>query len=447
MNTIEQIVSLTNEMEPELVRCRRDFHKYAETGWFEMRTSSLIARELTNLGYEVLVGDQVCQKEARMGVASDEVLEQQYQRAVAQGADPEFVEYTRGGMTGVIGILRCGEGPTVALRFDIDALGVFEATEEGHLPADQGFRSVNEGFMHACGHDGHATVGLGVARVLMAIKDQLHGTVKLIFQPAEEGVRGAKSIVEKGHLDGVDYFLGSHVTARKKDEPYHIYPGAYGSLATCKYDVVYRGRAAHAGAAPHQGKNAMLAAATAVLNLNAIPRHGAGSTRINVGTLVAGSGRNVIADEAKMEIEVRGGNTELNRYMCDYAQRILESAAVMHDCTCQIRLMGAADSLQSDETLCRLVSRVCSGKLGMSVPDALMTRSGGSEDISYMMNRVQEQGGQATFMRIIADMKGGAHNRAFDFSEDFLTNGVKIFCACVAELMAAPENGAETVKL
>ncbi len=440
MSVAESIIALVNEMEPELIARRRDFHKYAESGWFEMRTSSLIARELTNLGFdEVLVGDQVCLKEARMGVASEEVLEQQYRRAVAQGADPEFVPYTRGGMTGVIGILHCGEGPTLALRFDIDALGVFESTDPDHLPAAEGFASVNNGFMHACGHDGHATVGLGVAKVLMSIRDQLHGTVKLIFQPSEEGVRGAKSIVEKGHLDGVDFFLGSHVTARNGSDPYALYPGAYGSLATCKYDVVYRGRAAHAGGAPHAGKNALLAAATAVLNLNAIPRHGKGATRINVGTLVAGSGRNVIADEAKMEIEVRGATTELNQYMCEHTRRILESAAVMYDCTCEIRLMGAADSLTSDEPLCRLVNKVCAQQLGMVVPETLMTRSGGSEDISYMMNRVQEQGGQATFMRIIADVKGGAHNRAFDFSEDFLANGVKIFSACVAELMKTPE--------
>ena len=73
----------------------------------------------------------------------------------------------RGGMTGVIGILRCGEGPTVAMRFDIDALGVFEEHDPGHRPAKEGFNSVNEGFMHACGHDGHATIGLGVAKVLI----------------------------------------------------------------------------------------------------------------------------------------------------------------------------------------------------------------------------------------------------------------------------------------
>lgn len=136
MDIYEQITKMADEIAPELVAQRRDFHKFAEKGWFEMRTSSIIARKLTEMGYEVLVGDQVCKKDARMGVPSDEELEEQYERAVAQGADPEFVKYTKGGMTGVIGILRCGEGPTVAMRFDIDALGVFEEKDKSHrLPA------------------------------------------------------------------------------------------------------------------------------------------------------------------------------------------------------------------------------------------------------------------------------------------------------------------------
>ena len=106
MNIYDQIKTMSDEMAGDLTAQRRDFHKYAEPGWFEMRTSSIIARKLTELGYEVLVGDQVCKKDSRMGVPSDEELEEQYERAVAQGADPEFVKYTKGGMTGVIGILR-----------------------------------------------------------------------------------------------------------------------------------------------------------------------------------------------------------------------------------------------------------------------------------------------------------------------------------------------------
>ena len=370
-----------------------------------------------------------------MGVPSEEKLEEQYERAVAQGADPEFVKYTKGGMTGVIGILRCGEGPTVAMRFDIDALGVFEEHDPSHRPAKEGFNSVNEGFMHACGHDGHATIGLGVAKVLMAIKDQLHGTVKLIFQPAEEGVRGAKSIVDNGHLDGVDYLIGSHVTNKKEDDPAVVIPGSHGSLATTKYDVIFHGKSSHAGGSPEVGRNVMLAVGTAILNLYAIPRHSGGVSRVNVGTVVAGSGRNVIADEAKMEIEVRGETTEINEYMKEYAVNIIESAAKMHGCTCEMKLMGAANSLTSSEALMERVKRVCEEDLHLPVAKEMSSKNGGSEDVSYMMNRVQEQGGQATFMRVLTHEAGPGHSRIFDIDEQVLPNAVKIFCGVVYDIM------------
>lgn len=435
MNTYEKILKLAEDSREEMVACRRDLHKHAEKGWFEMRTSSIVARKLTDLGYEVLTGEDVCDRDARMGVPSDEELEKNYQRAIAQGADPEFVERTRGGMTGVIGILRCGEGPTVAMRFDIDALGVFEADDQEHRPAREGFASINHGFMHACGHDGHTTIGLGVAKALMAVKDQLHGTVKLIFQPAEEGVRGAKAIVAKGHLDGVDYFLSGHLAKKAEDDPSEVCPGSYGSLATCKYDVIYKGLAAHAGGAPNGGKNALLAAASAVLNLHAIPRHRGGASRINVGTLVAGSGRNVIADEAKMEIEVRGQTTEINDYMCEYAQRILRSCAEMHQCEVEIKLMGAAESLHSDKDFYEYIGSVCKDKLHMVMDPRPVFKSAGSEDVAYMMNRVQELGGKASFLRLFTPMAGAAHNRRYDFDEQVLVNSVKIYAGVTADIL------------
>lgn len=434
MNVYQTIIDAAQAVTPEMVSVRRDFHKYAETGWLEMRTASIIARKLKNLGYEVLIGEDVCERDARMGVPSDEVLKAAYERAVSQGADPEFVKATEGGFTGVIGILRCGEGPTVGMRFDIDALGVNESTDEDHLPARDGYASVNAGSMHACGHDGHAASGLGVAAVLMQIKEHLHGTVKLIFQPGEEGLRGAKSIVEKGHLDDVDYLFGAHTTGEAADGG-DVTPGSYGSLASYKYDVTFRGLAAHAGGSPHLGKNALLAAAAAVTNLYAIPRHGAGASRINVGRLIAGSGRNVIADEAFMEMEVRGDTTEINEYVSDYAKRVLESAAAMHDCTVEIKLMGAAQSLNSDEDFCEHIAAVCTEKLGMKVTEKLAIKLGGSEDVSYMLNRVQSHGGKGSFVRVRSKMTESAHKRKFDFDESYLTKVVKVFCGMAYDLM------------
>lgn len=429
----EQIVKMVDEMTPELVEIRRDFHKYAESGWFEMRTSSIIARKLTELGLdEVLVGEQVCKKDARMGVPSEEALEKSYERAVEQGGDPEFLPYTKGGMTGVIGIIKCGEGPTVAMRFDIDALGVIEEQDPSHRPAAEGFASVNYGMMHACGHDAHTAIGLGVAKTLMSMKDKLHGTIKLIFQPAEEGVRGAKSIVENGHLDGVDFCIGSHVSGENEDGR-AVTPGTYGSLATTKYDVIFHGLSAHAGGSPEKGKNVMLAVATAILNLYAIPRHSGGMTRINVGTVTAGSGRNVIADEAKMEIELRGETTELNDYVVEYATNVIEAAAKMHGCTYEMKVMGGAVSMTSDQALMDRIKRVCE-MLHLPAADE-RARSGGSEDYSYMMSRVQEQGGQASFMLVHSKQYAPGHNRRFDIDEVAIPNAVKTFCGTVYDIM------------
>ena len=435
-NVYAEIIRLAEGMENRLTERRRDFHKYAEASWFEMRTSSLIARRLTELGYEVLTGEDVCKKETRQGVPSQEELDASYERAVAQGADPEFVERTKDGMTGVIGILRAGEGPVVAMRFDIDALYVEERTDDGHFPAKEGFASVNPPMMHACGHDGHATIGLGVAEVLMQIKDQLHGTVKLIFQPAEESCGGARSIVANGHLDDVDYLMGAHIADYEDPANKHdVLTGRDGGAAVRKYDVVFRGLSAHAGRNPEQGKNAILAAASAVVNLHAIPRNGFGFTRVNVGTIHGGTGRNVIADTAELVIELRGETIEIIEYMRNYALNVLQGAALMHGVEYEVKEMHGGIPLVASRPLMARVCRVCE-EIGLdpyAVPD--VNGNGGAEDVSYMMYRVQEHGGEATFMGIYTTLDGFPHTSSFNFGEKVLVNGVKMFCSVTYDIL------------
>ena len=434
MSITQQMIARAEGLQEKMVQWRRDFHTYAEMGWCEMRTTSLVARHLKDLGYEVLMGEAVCDREGRLGVPEAAVLEREYRRAAEQGGDPDLLEATRGGMTGVVGILHCGEGATVALRFDIDALGVVEAEESEHRPAAEGFSSVNHGVMHACGHDGHAAIGMAVAELLVELRESLHGTVKLIFQSAEEGVRGAKAMVEKGHLNGVDFVLGCHITDNKGREDVAVVPASHGSFATAKYDVVFRGVSAHAGGAPQEGSNAMLAAATAVLNLQAIPRHGGGASRVNVGRLVAGSGRNVICDEARMELEVRGATTEVNEYIEAYALRIIENAAAMHGCTAQWSLVGGAEAMECDAVLIQRLRSVWEAAgINLSHEDSMVLE--GSEDFAYMANRVQQQGGQATFFRVLTPCAAGAHNRAFDFDESVLKHGAALFTLAVMDLM------------
>ena len=242
MNT--EIIRRSEALAPWLTEIRRSIHRFPETGWLEMRTSALIAKALTEMGYEVITGRAACAEAARMGVPDEKTTQAHLARVLAYGCEEAYLtDDMREGFTGVVGVLRCGDGPTVAMRFDIDALGMQECPEDAHRPAREGFASVNRGMMHACGHDAHAAIGLGVAKVLSEMKDQLHGTVKLLFQPGEEGARGAKAMVAAGHLDDVDVFLGAHVAPTESLDDGDVTPGTYGSLATTKYDVTFRGLA------------------------------------------------------------------------------------------------------------------------------------------------------------------------------------------------------------
>lgn len=425
-------------LREELVTLRREFHRYAEPGWLEMRTASRIARELKDMGYEeILVGRDVCLEEARMGVPGEDVLRAHYAWAEENGADSFYLPYTEGGFTGVAAILRCGEGPTVALRFDIDALGVCESGEEGHLPYAEGFASVTDGVMHACGHDGHTAIGLGTAKLLMKYREKLCGTVKLIFQPAEEGVRGARSIVEKGLLDDVDYVLGGHIFPTDKAPGADVAvfaDGAQGALATTKLDFAFKGRAVHAAIAPQEGKNALLAAAAATVNLHAIPRYGIVPTHVNVGRFTAGTGRNVVAEEAKLEIEVRGATSEANDYMERRAIAIAEAAAAMYGCELQTVFMGGAPAMENSWTLAERVQRVAAEQGYNAV--ALTAMDGGSEDFSYLARRVIERGGEGTFFSLLTPCAAVNHNDKFDFDETILSLGVEVFAAAVMGILA-----------
>ncbi|MEJ2211989.1 MAG: amidohydrolase [Anaerolineae bacterium] len=428
----DRVRGIAAEIEDQVIAYRRDFHQHAEVGWTEFRTASLVARRLAELGYEVRIGRQVLHEEERLGLPPADVLESCWQRAHRQGGDPAYLDAVRGGLTGVVGLLRGGRGPTVGLRFDMDALDLEESRDPEHRPAREGFASVNEGAMHACGHDAHTAIGLGVAEVLARLSGEVGGTVKLVFQPAEEGVRGAKAMVAAGVVDDVDYMLGQHVYSGW--DVGQLDPGRSGFLATTKFDAVFVGAPAHAGGVPNEGKNALLAAATAVLNLHAIPRHREGKTRINVGRLVAGGGRNVIPDRAHLAIETRGGSTELNEFVFGYALRVLEAAAAMHDCSLQLRAMGGAQSADSDAALMERVAGVARDLGGWTLrePEA----SGGSEDFTYMMARVQENGGLATNIGIGADLGGwGHHTSEFDIDERVLRLGVELLSAVTLELL------------
>src|SRR4051812_44202533 len=245
------------EIIEKVIAWRREFHRYPEVGWTEYRTSARIADILSEMGFEVQVGAEVIKKESRMGVPDAKNLAQAKEQALKKGANPQWIKKMEDGLTGVVGIWDSKlPGPTIAFRFDIDALYILEDQTKDHLPCREGFRSEQEGVMHACGHDGHTAIGLGIASLISSLEESLIGKVKLIFQPAEEGVRGAKAMVDAGVLEGIDYFFSGHlgVVARKENQ---IVCGVTDFFATTKLDVTLEGIPAHAGLAPHEGRNAL----------------------------------------------------------------------------------------------------------------------------------------------------------------------------------------------
>lgn len=425
-----------------LVDDRRAVHRHAESGWTEFWTTAYVVRQLRALGYDVRIGREVCAAEERMGVPPAEVLDGHLRRAADQGADLDVLEAMRGGFTGAVATRSGGGGPVIALRFDIDALDLVESDAPSHRPAREGFASVNRGAAHACGHDGHAAIGLGVAEALARLPQPLPGTQRLIFQPAEEGVRGARSIVAAGHLADVDVVIGCHVLPGWAVG--ELASGLGGYAATRKFDVAFLGEAAHAGGRPEGGKNALLAAAAAALHLHALPRHHAGFTRVHVGRLEAGTGRNVIPDRALLVAEVRGASSDLCDSMFERAVRVIEGAAAMYGCGVEIRPMGRAGTASSDPSLAERVEQAAHrlGSFAFHTVDAV----GGSEDFTEMMRAVQARGGRAVNIGVGADAGGtrrgdadrsrvlAAHSATFDFDEAALAVAVRLLSHLTVDL-------------
>jgi aminobenzoyl-glutamate utilization protein A len=441
-NRIDKIV---DHLKIKIIGHRRIFHRYPETAWTEFRTASKIAEVLSDAGYHVLCGKKVLNEKSRMGVPSKNILDAEYKRAEEQKASNRFLHRFTDGFTGVAGILDFGnKGNTIAMRFDIDAMDISEANTASHFPFTNGFRSINENKMHACGHDGHAAIGLGVAESLKQIKDDifnkikaLHktgGRIKLIFQPAEEGVRGAQAMVDSGLLDDVDYLLGAHI-GMKADRSRVLYCGTGGFLATSKFDALFTGVSSPSGSKAEKGNNAMLAAASAVLNLHAIPRHSEGITRINVGKLTSGTVRDKVPQEAYMEIETMGSTSEIDDYMRGYAKRIIKNAAKMHDVKFKIKTMGSAISAESDNDLMKIISRIAkkSGYYNRVIDEKI--EFGVSEDFTFMMERIKENGGSSSYMLFGSDLKGLHHTPEFDFNEEDLIPAVKILTLLAYELI------------
>ena len=413
-----------------LVELRREFHRKPEPAWREFWTTARIVDELESMDVdEILVGPEVLAADERLAVPDEEQLDGWYDQALDAGANPETLERLRGGYTGAAAVVESGDGPTVALRVDIDGLPRSESIDDDHVPAREGFRSEHEGAMHACGHDAHATIGLGV---LEAVADSdFEGTLKVLFQPAEETVGGGKPMAESGLLDDVDYLLAVHIGL---DHPTgEVVAGVEGFLAVHHFRAEFSGEPSHAGGRPAAGRNAVQAMAAAVQGLYAIPRHEDGATRVNAGEVGGGSATNVIPEEAYIAGEVRGETTELMEYMRERAGSVVEGAATMHDCEVEVTSDGEAPGGESDDAVVDVVETIAGRTGGV---DSVVRNDdlGGSEDATVLMNRVQGRGGKAAYVGVGTDHPGGHHTATFDVDEDSLVVGVDVLTETVRAL-------------
>ena len=411
------VKDFVQQCRDDFIALRRDFHMYPEPAWLEYRSAAKVAEKLIALGYDVALGAEVLDLDSRMGLPSEDVMKAAMARAMDEGADPELVEKMGYGKTAIVATMKFSDdGPVVAFRADMDSNDVIESKASNHIPAKNGFRSRHEKAMHACGHDTHMTMGLGLAEYIATHKEGLKGTIKLIFQPAEEGVRGAKAMVEAGVVDDVDLMFGMHIGFNEQLSNCFACSD-HGFLATTKLD------SSHAGGSPEKAQNAMLAGCTAVINLQAIARHSGGASRMNVGVFESGTGRNVTPDVATLKLETRGATTEINDYMIERTKTIIKGAAEMHDCTFEITKQGETPAGRISDDLAREVQSIIE-PLGIFKEVPFDYSGGGSEDCAYFLNRVIDRGGRATYMVLGSAIKAPHHNPLFDIDEEDMLNGI-----------------------
>ncbi|MCW9461796.1 M20 family metallo-hydrolase [Klebsiella michiganensis] len=419
-----QLYDFINQLALKMTEWRRDFHLHAESGWLEFRTASKVAEVLDGLGYQLALGRDVIDADSRMGLPDEETLAQAFQRARAQGAPERWLPAFEGGFAGVVATLDTGRpGPTLAFRVDMDALDLNEQHDDSHRPHRDRFASCNDGMMHACGHDGHTAIGLGLAHVLKEYAAQLNGTMVLIFQPAEEGTRGARAMVAAGVLDEVDYFTAIHIGTGVPAGT--VVCGGDNFMATTKFDVQFSGVAAHAGGKPEDGRNALLAAAQAALALHSIAPHSAGASRVNVGVMQAGTGRNVVPSSALLKVETRGETDAINQYVFERAKQAIAGAAIMYETSYQLQLMGAATSSAPSPAWVDYLRQQTAQVPGVKQAVDRIAAPAGSEDATLMMARVQERGGLASYMIFGTELSAGHHNQKFDFDENVMTLAVE----------------------
>ena len=372
----EQIKSYTVEL-------RRDFHRHPELGFEEVRTAQIVTDALTALGLEVTTGV---------------------------------------GKTGVVGLLKGAKAsPVVLLRFDMDALPIQEENEID-------FASEVPGKMHACGHDNHIAVGLSVAKLLAEVRETLPGTVKFVFQPAEEGDGGAELMVREGVLTQPkpDFALAMHVWNEKPLGWYGLTKGPMMAGAHT-FRVRVTGKGGH-GAIPHLSIDPVVAAAQIITALQTIVSRNVSpleSAVVTVGTLRSGTAFNVIPQDVVFDGTIRTFKEVIFEVVEKRFREIVENVAKAMDCQVEIEIVRATYPVLNDPKLADLMAEVVQG----IQPDAVVAQdyqTMGSEDFSYM---TQDIPGCYMLLGSANSAKGldfGHHHPRFNVDEACLPYAVAV---------------------
>ena len=377
---------LTSEaylLKDQLIAWRRDFHRHPELGFQEFRTSGIVARHLSSLGLEVQTGV---------------------------------------GKTGVVGLLEgLRSGPVVMLRFDMDALPIQEASQTDYT-------SQTPGVMHACGHDAHTAIGLGIAQLLAKHRDEIAGAIKFVFQPGEEGCGGALAMIADGVLENPkpDVALGLHVW---NDLPVSLVAAGNGGVmaAADLFTVNVQGRGGH-GAQPQLCVDAVLIASQIVVALQSIVARNVNPRQtavVTVGAIHAGMAFNVIADTAELTGTIRTFDAATREQIVRRMTGVVESTAFAFGGSATLEVKVISPATVNDERVAQLVRETASDVLGaerVTADQFTMT----AEDMSEFLNRLP-----GCFFFIGSANAGEGrnaahHNPRFDIDETVLPLGVAV---------------------
>ena len=372
-----------------VIESRRDLHRIPETGFKEVKTAAHVAAQLTRLGLEV-----------RTGVAG----------------------------TGVVGLLRTGRpGPTLMIRADMDALPI---AEETGLP----FASTHPGCMHACGHDAHMAMALGAAAVLNDLRARLGGTVKFVFQPAEEGPGGAKPMIEAGVMDDpkVDCAIACHLWAERPEGTIGVRSGPC-LAAMDRFEIKILGRGGH-GAQPHLCVDAIEVGAQVVSALQRIVSRQMNPVEpavVTVGTFHAGTAFNIIPAEAAMSGTTRTFNAEVWSGWNERVERVVKGVCDSMGAGYELNYVQGYPPTVNDAGVAEVVRRAAAAVVGaerVEEPELTM----GGEDMSFFLQRAP-----GCFYCLGVGRPGGAplHNSRFVFQEELMLLGVETHCRVALEVL------------